>query len=159
QALDKELAEVKARLEEAARKLRDERGGLDELRKQLEQEKALLARQEKAVAAARRDAAGVAHQVTESDKARARLSAELARLEEMRAEAVARRKDDGRTYSVIPYHGKNGDDRKPVYVECAGHGLIFHPDKKTVTGLDDLRAELRARVEGQRKASADRKPY
>src|SRR5262249_23769653 len=114
--------------------------------------------------AARRDATGAARQITAADKTRSKLSAELRRLEKSLAEALAKRKNDTRTYSVVPYNGTRGEDRRPVYVECVSEGLVFHPGKKRVTAKDDLRGELKKRVaEQQEKLKAagvsDLRPY
>src|SRR5262249_47794859 len=45
---------------------------------------------------------------------------------------------------------KRGDNRKPIYLECAATGLTFHPDRLTVTsgslGREQLRAEVEKRI-------------
>jgi hypothetical protein len=162
-ALSEELARVQARLAAAARKLNEDHSSLDDLRQHLEREKSLLAWQERALAAERKDAEGAAKKLTAGDRARARLGAELARLEKQLAEAIEKRKKDAQAYSVVPYHGKRGEERRPVYLECGPQGIVFHPDRKTLGRADDLRAELLARMDAQkqqlRAAGVSEKPY
>lgn len=83
----------------------------------------------------------------------ARWTAELAEME--RALAVLRevRKRDQQTYSLIPYRGKRGDQRKPIYIECAAEGLIFHPDRLQMHArearIQDVRTEVQRRLSEQ----------
>ncbi len=57
------------------------------------------------------------------------------------------------TYSVLPYRGKHGESRRPVYVECTSSGVIFHPDGPDLQGLAfsplTVRRELERRVRDQ----------
>src|SRR5439155_9661344 len=50
------------------------------------------------------------------------------------------------TYSLVPYHGKRGANRKPIYVECAGYALVFHPGGKSLSSLSMTPAEFLAEV-------------
>jgi hypothetical protein len=81
-----------------------------------------------------------------------RLSAEIGDLEKVLADLKALKKRDNHTYSLVPYHGKLGDTRRPLYVECMRDGLVFHPDRRTLTGLAfnavDLRGEVERRAGG-----------
>src|SRR5439155_8444357 len=67
------------------------------------------------------------------------------------------------TYSVVPYLGRRGDSRKPLYVECAGAGtgVVFHPERTTLTGLalteERIRQELDQRLAGRSEDAA--RPY
>ena len=58
----------------------------------------------------------------------------------------ADRERDQHTYSVVPYRGKYGEGRRPLYVECAGPGLVFHPDKLKLARAwrHDRKADARA---------------
>lgn len=53
-------------------------------------------------------------------------------------------------YSLVPYRGKRGDARTPVYIECVRGGVCFQPDNKRVDGFDftpgSIRLELERRV-------------
>jgi hypothetical protein len=104
--------------------------------------------------AAQRAAAGEANDLNESArKEAARLSAQLRGLEVVLDELKAARKRDAQTYSLMPYRGKRGDGRRPLYLECAADGLVFHPDRKTLSGIatpQEVCNEVEARVERQR---------
>ncbi len=86
---------------------------------------------------------------------RARMTEELTRLEKALADLKAIRSRDEQTYSLVPYKGKRGDNRRPIYVECNVGDLLLHPERRTVAVSD-----LRAGLEGRKPASADDdKPY
>jgi hypothetical protein len=106
--------------------------------------------------AAQRAAAGEAKDQSESaSKEAARLSAQLRGLEVVLDELKAARKRDATTYSLMPYRGKRGDSRRPLYLECTADGLVFHPDRKTLSGIatpQQVRNEVETRVERQRKS-------
>src|SRR5207302_3006270 len=83
--------------------------------------------------ASQRAAATEAKDMTESArKEAARLSAQLRGLEVVLEELKAARKRDAQTYSLLPYRGKRGDGRRPLYLECGADALIFHPDRKAL---------------------------
>jgi hypothetical protein len=96
-----------------------------------------------------------------------RMTADLALLEQTLKALKAARERERQTYSVVPYHGKQGDARRPLYVECTASGLLFPPEKVSVpiTTADALAAEVRRRLEHQREHArasgdkADPKPY
>ncbi len=86
-------------------------------------------------------------------RAAMQLSAQLRGLELVLAELKAARKRDAKTYSLMPYHGKRGDARRPLYVECTSVGLVFHPDRKTLTQIataEEIRDEVETRAARQR---------
>ncbi|GIW81174.1 MAG: hypothetical protein KatS3mg105_2981 [Gemmatales bacterium] len=60
-------------------------------------------------------------------------------------------------YSVVPYAGKYGDNRKPIYLECQADRVIFHPDRAELTTAAGIRAEVERRIE-QRKSDASQNP-
>jgi hypothetical protein len=84
------------------------------------------------------------------------LTGSLQQLERTLAELKAARQREQHTYSVVPYHGKRGDNRRPLYVECTATGLVFHPDRKTLAGPDftpgAVRTEVEQRIAQQRAA-------
>src|SRR5262249_45838810 len=55
---------------------------------------------------------------------------ELAELERAFLQLRALKEREKQIYSVVPYRGKRGDMRPPIYIECVGDGVIFHPEKK-----------------------------
>ncbi len=56
-----------------------------------------------------------------------KFEAELERLKEAKAA-------EARSYSLIPYGGRKGDNRKPIYIECRSSGIVFHPEKLALEG-------------------------
>lgn len=143
--LDDEMKRVEARLAEAAARLRREEDVVQKLRAQVDVEKTRLVQQEKAVAAAKQEAEGLTGKAAEANAARERLTAELDQLEKTLAQLREARQRDATTYSVVPYRGKRGDSRRPLYVECAAGGLIFHPDRLQVD--TEVPAAIRQEVE------------
>src|SRR4051812_26747425 len=51
------------------------------------------------------------------------------------------------TYSLVPYRGKRGGQRKPIYVECVAEGVVFHPEKKVMPALEFTVAGLVREIE------------
>jgi hypothetical protein len=52
---------------------------------------------------------------------------ELAELEAAFLLLRAQKEREKQIYSVVPYRGKRGDMRPPIYVECVQEGVVFHP--------------------------------
>lgn len=71
------------------------------------------------------------------------LEATLRRLKELRERA-------GKTWSVVPYVGKRGLSRRPMYVECDRAGLVFHPERTRIDG--DSPSIVKITEEVQRRA-------
>ena len=40
-------------------------------------------------------------------------------------------------FSIVPYFGKNGLNRKPLYIECNDSGILFFPDKTLIPSNDE----------------------
>ena len=40
-------------------------------------------------------------------------------------------------FSIVPYFGKNGLNRKPLYIECNESGILFFPDKTLIPSSDE----------------------
>jgi len=120
------------------------------LHDQLGTEKIRLAQGEKELAARRAGVAQTAGETKASQAELARLIAELEKMEQTLALLKAARQRDQRTYSVVPYKGKQGDNRRPLYVECTATSVIFHPDRLAlpVNGLTtpDIRGEVERRI-------------
>jgi hypothetical protein len=74
-----------------------------------------------------------------------KLRAELARLEQQKAEAeklleeMLMDRETPKSYSIIPYHGDSGTMRRPVYLECCAEGVIFQPEQIMLTEADFAR--------------------
>lgn len=94
------------------------------------------------------------------------LARELVNLENALADVIAFRKRQAQTYSLVPFLGKSGENRRPIYVECQADQIIVHPEHmiaKTsswdgTSPVQELAEKLAARL----KANADetkQKPY
>ncbi|MSQ96301.1 MAG: hypothetical protein EXR98_17355 [Gemmataceae bacterium] len=93
---------------------------------------------------------GLQESVKKENASKAELLAaakELAELERAFQQLRALRERDKETYSVVPYRGKRGDGRLPIYVECVSAGVLFHPEKKLVHGFELTPASVRDEVE------------
>src|SRR5262245_1655631 len=145
QALLARQARTRAQVAEAAALLRAEQQQAEEARRRAEVGRARVAEQEQAVAEARATARKAGEAAAASERARAQMTSDLARLERAVKDLKDDRKRDAQTYSVVPYRGKHGEARRPLYVECAAGGLVFHPDRKAVSA--EAPAEVRAEVE------------
>ncbi len=81
------------------------------------------------------------------------MTADLAQLERALADLKAALEKGQKTYSVVPYNGKKGENRRPLYIECAGDQLIFHPDRLSLSesriGTDGA-AEVQRRLAQQK---------
>jgi hypothetical protein len=152
--LDGRLRAAEERKAGAARAASAQRKRWRDLLEVLGNQRQELARAERE-AATERGKANEAEQMSESArKEAARLSAQLSGLELVLGELKAARKRDAHTYSLLPYRGRRGDGRRPLYVECTANGLMFHPDHSTLSRVAspaEIRAAVDARVEWLRK--------
>jgi hypothetical protein len=168
QALQAQIKKIQDQLSDAAARLKaalDDRG---DLQKRVESARVRLAGEEQALATVRQarekeEAASAAERA-----AKAKMRADLARLEATVKDLKDAREREKQTYSVVPYHGKHGESRRPLYVECMRNGVVFHPDGVEVpVGPNPAaaRAEVERRIAKQREylasiqAKADDKPY
>ncbi|MCI0641458.1 MAG: hypothetical protein L0Y72_04330 [Gemmataceae bacterium] len=79
----------------------------------------------------------------------ARLAQELDLLEKTLRNRKAQKHDEKEVYSLVPYRGKHGDDRKPIYVECTLEGVIFHPNRQVHSALGFDVAAFRKEVQNR----------
>ena len=120
---------------------------LRDLRLRLEAEAGQVVRKQEDLAARRAGIAKASQKVEASQRELARLAGELERLEQTLRELRALRERDKQTYSLIPYIGRHGDNRRPIYVECTAAGIIFHPDRLMLEGSSLLPMRIRGEVE------------
>jgi hypothetical protein len=138
---------VQDRLQAAGRQRREEESHNEELRQRLLQLGGQLSRSVESLAAGRGKVEAVARQAEKSQGELAELTREVQTLERALKEAKEARERQQRTYSLVPYHGKRGDSRRPVYVECTPAGVVFHPEKIPLEGPGFGPAAFRAEVE------------
>jgi hypothetical protein len=118
-----------------------------ELRQRLQAELGQVARTQDEVASKRAGIARAGDKVEASKQDLARLAGELARLEQTLRDLRALREREKQTYSLVPYLGRHGDSRRPIYVECTAAGLVFHPDRLVLEGPSLSPMRIRAEVE------------
>ncbi|HZY84365.1 MAG TPA: hypothetical protein VFE78_06015, partial [Gemmataceae bacterium] len=153
QALQMQMQKLRGQLAAAAARLRAEVGGTDELRKQTAAQRQRVRQAEEALAGVRASAGAAAAQTEAERKALARMTADLLQLERALVELKAARERERQTYSVIPYRGRRGESRRPLYVECGPAGVVFHPERLAMSPAADpdaVRAEVERRVARQR---------
>jgi hypothetical protein len=163
QELQEQIRLLSLRLAEAIQAVRDGTERLAKLRKQVEAERVQGLELEQALRQDRDTAAASAAADTEAAKAAVRAAiADVAKLQSQLEELKAARGRKERTYSVVPFRGKNGDDRRPLYVECTSTGVIFYPGRKELPlplHMADVRAEVDRHVarttDAVRPAAAD----
>jgi hypothetical protein len=158
------LASVTAARDQVAsadREVQEELDRAARLRKQLHDEQARLLQARDAVAARREAARRGAAAAGAAKDDRARLAAELEELERALRALHDRRRDEARKYSLVPYGGRRGGDRKPLYVECTAAGVVFHAERLALEGPDFTPARVRAEVERRlaRRQPLEASPY
>ncbi|MFO0863651.1 MAG: hypothetical protein U0744_03150 [Gemmataceae bacterium] len=97
-----------------------------------------------------------------------RLARELEQMERLWDEMKQMRSQPRDVFSLVPFKGKRGEKRMPVYVECVRGGLAVHPQKTIIPIGDDFdvarfRREVETRsttlVKEKKNASALDKPH
>jgi hypothetical protein len=94
------------------------------------------------------------------------LARELLSLENALADVIAFRRRQAETYSLVPYLGKSGENRRPIYVECQADQIIVHPEHLIAkvaswdgtSPIQDLADKLAARLKANSDATKQ-KPY
>jgi len=94
-------------------------------------------------------------QLTETNRAQlTKLTADLLLMEKALADLKALRQRQQQTFSLVPYKGKHGENRRPIYVECYRRGVLFHPERLALEGFAltplAIRKELDSRLARQR---------
>jgi hypothetical protein len=142
-----QVQQVRGQVEAAADKAQAEQVRSLSLKEQLSIVNARLFGSEQAAQAQQQAAAQAAQQTEEAQRELARQAADLLLMEQALANLKALRERQKQTYSLVPYFGKRGDNRRPIYVECAASGLVFHPDRLSLEGYQLTPQRVRAEVE------------
>jgi hypothetical protein len=163
-----ETGALEKRMAAALRDLESEQTHGSQLDQQLQAEQATLFQQEKRIAS-KLQATVQKKQESEATQAElARLTSEFMKLEQTVGDLKALRQKQKQTYSLVPYRGRRGDNRRPIYVECAASSLIFHPDHWTLPATDSggsaILQEVERRIrrqqtQGDPDASKQETPY
>ena len=142
-----QVQEAANQLTAATTKLQTEAEKAAQQKNLLQIAKARLAGTGQTVKAQQEVAANAEQQTAAAKRELERQAIELAQLEQTLVGMKALRERQKNTYSLVPYLGRRGDNRRPVYVECGDTAVIFHPDKVALEGLELTGPRLRAEVE------------
>jgi hypothetical protein len=125
-------ARVQDELEALLRTLQSDQGARTDSEKKLAQQTKQTELALEALAAREKQVEKDEQHVKEKRSSGDRLTRDLLLLEEALARLKVQRQRQGKTWSIVPYVGKRGMNRKPMYVECDAEGLLFHPDRKRI---------------------------
>jgi hypothetical protein len=152
--VQQQVRAVQGRMTAATGQLRTEEGRRGDLQRALQEEQTRLVDGARDLAAGRARVAEAERQTQATRAELAVLNGNLRQLEQTLADLRAARRRAEQTYSVVPYRGKRGDNRRPLYVECTAAGLVFHPDRQVLAGTDftpvAVRTEIERRIARQR---------
>src|SRR5262249_51797860 len=142
-----QIANVQTQAQAAAVRLKEEEALFQSLKARLDQEKDGIHHDRQALAQRQStvDLAGKKEGQARADLVR--LTRDLEQMEQTLQALQALRQREKKMYSLVPYRGRRGDNRQPIYLECAADGLIFHPDRKALVGLSFNPGEIHAEVE------------
>src|SRR5262249_1756571 len=140
------VASMKHDVAQAGEKAEAERARRDALVRQAAAEERALAADERSVAGGRGKAGEAEAQSEAAKRALARTTAAPAGPAQALRDLKEAKKREAQTYSVVPYRGKQGDNRRPLYVECSAKGVVFHPGKVELS-VEAAPAEVRAEAE------------
>ncbi|HEV3202991.1 MAG TPA: hypothetical protein VGY77_01350, partial [Gemmataceae bacterium] len=142
-----QIQQVDREADTAGKKVHFEQSKIAELQKGIQGELAGLVQKQAENQDLLTEAGQIQKKTRETSKELARLSSALLLLEQTVATLNAAKKKDAQVYSVVPYKGPRGDNRRPLYLECTHSGIIFHPDRLTLEGAELDRDKVRNEVE------------
>lgn len=149
QKLQDQSVSVERQLTAAAHELQTEQAQIPALEQRLQAEKDNLIRQERAAASAVQDAKQKRDQSQATSAELTRLSGELIKLEQTLDDLKSVRQKQKQIYSLVPYRGRRGDNRRPIYLECTKEALIFHPDRLILPATDSSGSAILDEVESR----------
>jgi hypothetical protein len=162
QDLDAKSASLERQLAGAAQDLQTELAQTPVLEKKLQTEQENLLWEERAIAFRIRETNQKMQESKATQAELARSTTELVKMEQTLDDLKALRQRQQQTYSLVPYRGRRGDNRRPIYVECAAASLIFHPDRLTIPATDSngsaILQEVERRINGQQSSVALQAP-
>jgi hypothetical protein len=146
--VEAEIQAVRDQMAKAAERLLAEQDEETVLKQKIEAEHDRVRVEEQSLVRVHADEATRTAQSESSRQALTQMTGELARLERALTDLKAAREKEKNTYSVVPYNGKRGENRRPLYVECAAGEVIFHPDH---LALAESRASSEVQAEVERR--------
>src|SRR5262245_6149220 len=148
-----ERARVQEQLEEILRSLQAERAQQAAGEKRRAEESARVDQARHDLAAREQQLGQARRRVEAARSQRERLTGDLLLLEQAMARLKEQRAQAGKEWSLVPYVGKRGLNRQPLYVECAARRIVFHPDHRSLNGFtlsaENVLAEVTKRMKGR----------
>ena len=159
-----QMRKVRDQFSQIAARLRYEQDTSTELRHKVQDERGRIQAEQRLLATLRSKAGQSEEQSKESSKTVRRMTLDLLQMEQALKDLKAAKKREQHTFSVIPYHGRRGENRQPIYVECTAEGVIFHPERRAMPvtarevlvgrnqpgdAPDDVRSEVERRIARQ----------
>jgi hypothetical protein len=170
-----QMRKVREELQGIAARLHYEQDTSTQLRRKAQDEQSRLQAEEQLLRTLRSTVKQSENQSKESSQALRRMTLDLLQMEQVLKDLKASKQREQKTFSVVPYHGRRGENRRPLYVECTAGGVIFHPERKAMPitafllhsgdSSNDVRAEVERRIAQQRQKLAglptnvDKTPY
>jgi hypothetical protein len=151
--LQLQMRKVREELQGIAARLHYEQDTSTQLRHKVKDERSRLQAEEQLLKTLRSNSKQSEGQSKESSQSLRRMTLDLLQMEQVLKDLKASRQRERKTFSVVPYHGRRGEDRRPLYVECTADSVIFHPERKVmaiaalIPGYSDPSSEVRAEVE------------
>jgi hypothetical protein len=128
-----QVANVRKELDAAIARLQAEYARAAGVEREVQTERIRVGDARSSVEQVKTDAVRAAGEKGKANETLARMTTDLAKMEAAVRELKAARQAEGHTFSVVPYHGRQGSNRRPLYIECTGSGIVFHPDKMTMS--------------------------
>jgi hypothetical protein len=151
--LQLQMRKVREELQGIAARLHYEQDTTTQLRRQVQDKRSRIQAEEQLLRTLRSHAKQTENQSKEASQALRRMTLDLLQMEQVLKDLKAARQREQKTFSVVPYHGRRGEDRRPIYVECTADGVIFHPERKAMSlaalipRSGDLSSDVRTEVE------------
>ncbi|MBL8794082.1 MAG: hypothetical protein JNM56_09255 [Planctomycetia bacterium] len=152
--LERELSELRGQKAEAAeravsaeREIQAAEAARRQLRDRLETQRSELDRKDREL---RQQGLASHERAKLTDSARGeleRLRADLDAMEKTLADLKSLRHRKEQAYSLVPYRGKHGDDRRPIYAECTARGVAFHPGRVALEGYEVSPTAIRLEID------------
>jgi hypothetical protein len=145
--LEAQAASLDQQITAISRDLKAEEDHGFELDHRIQDQLSLLERHDLAVASRLQETVLKKEQSESTQAELARMTNDLVKLEQTLADLRDFRKKQQQTYSLVPYRGRRGDNRRPIYLECAAGEMILHPDRLVVPVTDAADSAILTEVE------------
>lgn len=129
--LEAQREDLKAKVERRRRDLADIEDHIDRLKKSLDK---LVDKIERIQS----QASNTEKESSDKSLAVQRLKEEIDQKKKELVEEIEKQKKRKPAFAVIPYVGKNGTSRRPVYLECTKDGVVIQPEGLLIS-MNDLR--------------------